>query len=119
MCPWFQETDNFILNQPSKSLEKTILGLLKGINNCELETMNLKNSASLDLLNGELEMRENQSQFDKNIGMQHVLEHCHKVREISIGQKRRFYVTFLQYIKDNPASTYVQIRIFVERRATN
>ena len=27
-----------------------------------------------DLLDGELEMRENQLQFDKNIGMEHVLE---------------------------------------------
>ena len=57
-----------------------------------------------DLLNGELEMRENQPQFDKNIGMEHVLEQCHKVREISIGRDRRIYVTFLQYIKDNPVS---------------
>ena len=42
-----------------------------------------------DLINGELEMRENQPQFDKNIGMEHVLEQCHKVREISIGRHRR------------------------------
>ena len=68
-----------------------------------------------DLLNGELEMRENQPQFDKNIGMEHVLEQCHKVREISIGRNRRLYVTFLQYIKDNPASTYVQIRLFCRK----
>ena len=54
-------------------------------------------------------MRENQPQFDKNIDMKHVLEQCHKVREISIGQNRRLYVTFLQFIKDNPALTYVQI----------
>ena len=64
-----------------------------------------------DLLNGELEMRENQTQFDKYIGIEHLLEQCHKVREISIGRNRRLYVTVLQYIKDNPASTYVQIRI--------
>ena len=37
-----------------------------------------------DLLNGELEMRENQPQFNKNKGMEHVLEQFHKVREISI-----------------------------------
>ena len=60
-------------------------------------------------------MRENQPQFDKNIGMEHVLEQCHKVREISIGQNRRLYVTFLQYIKDNPASTYVQNRLFCQK----
>ena len=66
-----------------------------------------------DLLNGELEMRENQPQFDKNIGM----EQCHKMREISIGRNRRLYVTFLQYIKDNPASIHVQIRVF--RRKEN
>ena len=65
-----------------------------------------------DLLIGELEMRENHPHFDKNIGLEHVLEQCHKVREISIGQNRRLYVTFLQYIKDNPASTYVPIRLF-------
>ena len=68
-----------------------------------------------DLLNGELEMRENQPQFDKNIGMEHVLEQCHKVREISIGRNRRLYNTFLQYIKDNPASTYVQMRLFCRK----
>ena len=68
-----------------------------------------------DLLNGELEMRENKPQFDKNIGMEHVLEQCHKVREISIGRNRRLYVTFIQYIKDNPASTYVQIRLFCRK----
>ena len=68
-----------------------------------------------DLLNGELEMREKQPQFDKNIGMEHVLEQCHKVREISIGQNRRLYVTFLQNLKDNPASTYVQIRLFCQK----
>ena len=56
-------------------------------------------------------MRENQPQFDKNIGIEHLLEQCHKVREISIGRNRRLYATFLQYIKDNPASIYVQIRI--------
>ena len=68
-----------------------------------------------DLLNGELEMKENQPQFDKNIGMEHVLKQCHKVREISIGRNRRLYVTFLRYIKDNPASTYVQIRLFCRK----
>ena len=46
LCPRFQETDNFILNQPSKSLEKTVLGLLKSTSNCELETMSLRNSTS-------------------------------------------------------------------------
>ena len=116
-CPRFQETDKFILNQPSKSIEKTIRELLKSTSNCELETMSLRKFCFLeeDLLNGELEMRENQPQFDKNIGMEHVLEQCHKVREISIGRNRRFYVTFFQYIKDNPASTYVQIRFFCRK----
>ena len=64
------------------------------------------------LLNGEPEMRENQPQFDKNISMEHVLEQCQKVREISIGRNRRLYFIFFQYIKDNPASIYVQIRLF-------
>ena len=69
-----------------------------------------------DLLKGELKMRKNQPQFDKKRGMEHVLKQCHKVREISIGLNRRLYVTFLQYIKDNPASTYVQIRLFWSKR---
>ena len=46
LCPRFQETDNFILNQPSKPLEITFLGLLKSTSNCKLETMSLRNSAS-------------------------------------------------------------------------
>ena len=65
-----------------------------------------------DLFNGALEMRGNQAHFDKNNFMSHVLEQCHKLREISIGRNRRLYVTFLQYIKDNPASTYVQFDFF-------
>ena len=120
LCPRFQKTDNFKLNQPSKSLEKTILGLLQ-YQQLRIGDYEFKKICFLkeDLLNGELEIRENQPQFDKNIGMEHVLEQCHKVREISIGRNRRLYVTFLQYIKDNPASTYVQIRLFVERRTTS
>ena len=58
-------------------------------------------------------MRENQPQFDKNIGMEHMMEQCHK--EISIGRNQRLYVTFIQYIKDNRASTYVQIRLFCRK----
>ena len=42
ICPRFQETDNFILNQPSKFF----LGLLKSTSNCELENMSLRKSAS-------------------------------------------------------------------------
>ena len=34
-----------------------------------------------DLLNGEIEMRENQPQLGKNTGMEQELEQCHKVRE--------------------------------------
>ena len=72
-----------------------------------------------DLLNGVLEMREKQPQFVKYTSMEHVQEQCHKVREIIIGQNRRSRVTCIQYIKDKPASTYVQFRLFGERRTTN
>ena len=44
--------------------------------------------------------------------MKDVLQRCHKVREVSIGQNRRIYVTFIQYVQENPASIYVQIRLF-------
>ena len=67
------------------------------------------------LLKGELEMRENQPKFDKDTSMVHVLEQCHKVRDISIGQNRRLFVTFLHYIKDDTASTYVQTWLFVKK----
>ena len=63
-------------------------------------------------------MRQNQIQFDKNIGREHVLEQCHKVREISIGRNRRLYGTFLKYIKDNPAATYGQIQLFCQKENT-
>ena len=46
------------------------------------------------LLNGEQEMRENQPQFDKNISIEHVLEQCHKVREISIGRNLDLMLLF-------------------------
>ena len=68
-----------------------------------------------DLFNEELEMRENRLQFDKDTSMEHVLEQCHKVWELSIAQNRRLYVTFLQYIKDNPASTYVKVLFFLSK----
>ena len=117
LCPRFQETDNFKLNQPFKSLEKTTVELLKSTSRCELETMSFEKFCFLkeDLLNGELEMGENQPQFEKNIGMEHILEQCHKVREISIERNRRLYVTFFQNIKDNPASTCKNSGFFVER----
>ena len=44
--------------------------------------------------------------------MEDVLQQCHKAREISNGKNRRLYVTFIQYVQDNPASVYVQIRLF-------
>ena len=49
LCPSTEETEILMLNQPFKSLEKTIAGF------CFLKD---------DLLNGEVEMRENQPQFD-------------------------------------------------------
>ena len=39
-------TDNFILNQPPKSLEKTILEHLKSTNSCKSESMSFESSAS-------------------------------------------------------------------------
>ena len=68
-----------------------------------------------DLLKGEVEMRKNQPQFDKDKGIEHVLEKCHKIREISIGGNRRLYVKSLQYIKDYPASTYAQNQLFCRK----
>ena len=75
-----------------------------------------------DLLNGELEMRENQPQFDKNIGMEHVLEQCHKVREISIGLA--FETADSMLLSSNTSRT-TQLQLmykfdfFVERRTTS
>ena len=65
-----------------------------------------------DLLNGDWEIRENPAQFEKNPKMEDVLQQCQKAREISIGKNRRLYATFIQHVQDNPASVYVQIRLF-------
>ena len=65
-----------------------------------------------NILDGELELSEHPTQFDKNPCMEDVLQRCHKVREVSIGRNRRIYVTFIQYVQENPASIYVQIRLF-------
>ena len=50
-----------------------------------------------NILNGELEVSEQPTQFDKNPCMEDVLQRCHKVREVSIGRNRQIYVTFIQY----------------------
>ena len=47
--------------------------------------------------------------------MEHVLEPCDKVEDFSIGRNRKSFFTFLHYINDNPASTYVQIRLFCRK----
>ena len=47
--------------------------------------------------------------------MEDVLQQCHKAREISIRKNRRLYVTFIQYVQDNPASVCVQIRLFFRK----
>ena len=65
-----------------------------------------------NILNGELELSEHLAQFDENPCMEDVLQLCHKVREVSIGRNRRIYVTFIQYVQENPASVCVQIRLF-------
>ena len=70
-----------------------------------------------DLLNGDWEIRENPAQFEKNPRMEDVLQQCHKAREISIGKNRRLYVTFIQYVQDNTASVYVQIRLFCRKES--
>ena len=69
-----------------------------------------------NILNGELELTEYPTQFDKNPCMEDVLQRCLKVREVSRGQKRRLYVTSIQYVKENPASIYVQIRLFCSKK---
>ena len=60
-----------------------------------------------NILNGELELSEHPTQFDKNSCMEDVLQRCHKVREVSIGRNRRIYETFIQYVQENPASINV------------
>ena len=70
-----------------------------------------------DLLNGDWEIQENPAQFEKNPKIEDVLQQCHKAREISIGKNRRLYVTFIQYVQDNPASVYVQIRLFFRKES--
>ena len=71
----------------------------------------LKNS----IMDGELKLSEHPTQFDKNPCVEEVLQRCHKVREVSIGQNRRIYVTFIQYVQENPASINVQIRLFFRK----
>ena len=63
----------------------------------------------------DLELSEHPTQIDKNPCMEDVLQRCHKVREVSIGRNRRTYVTFIQYVQENPASIYVQIRLFCRK----
>ena len=70
-----------------------------------------------DLLNGDWIIRENPAQFERNPKMEDVLQQCHKAREISIGKNRRLYVTFIQYVQDNTASVYVQIRLFCRKES--
>ena len=70
-----------------------------------------------DLLNGDWKIRENPAQFERNPKLEDVLQQCHKAREISIGKNRRLYVTFIQYVQDNPASVYVQIRLFFRKES--
>ena len=86
--PTFSKTEKFILNQP---FSKDNSGTFEKYQQLRIGDYEFKKFCFLkeDLLNGELEMRENQPQFDKNIGMEHVLRQCHKVREISIGRNRR------------------------------
>ena len=57
-------------------------------------------------------LSEHPAQFDKKSCMEDVLQRCQKVREISIGLNRQKYVTFIQYVRENPASIYVPIRLF-------
>ena len=71
-----------------------------------------------DMLNGDWEIQENPAQFEKNPKVEDVLQQCHKAREISIGKNRRLYVTFLQYVLDNPASVYVQMRPFCRKESS-
>ena len=54
LCPRFQETDKFILNQPSKSLEKTIVGLSEKYQQLRIGDYEFKKFCFLkeDLLNG-------------------------------------------------------------------
>ena len=68
-----------------------------------------------NILNGELELCEHSTQFDKNRCMEDVLQRCHKFREVSIGETRRIYATFIQCVHSNPASIYVHIRLFCRK----
>ena len=68
-----------------------------------------------NILDGELELSQHPTQFDKNPCVEDVLQRCHKFREVSIGRNRRIYVTFFQYVQENPASIYVQIRLFCRK----
>ena len=43
------------------------------------------------------------------------LKHVHKVTEIVEGAKRKVCVIFLRYKKDNPETSYAQIRLFTHR----
>ena len=69
-------------------------------------------SSALEL---ELELSEHPTQFDKKPCMEDVLQRCHKFREVSIGRNRRTYVTFIQYVQENPVPIYVQIRLFCRK----
>ena len=47
--------------------------------------------------------------------MEDVLQRYHKVREVTVGLNRRIYVTFIQYVQENPTSIYVQFWLYCRK----
>ena len=119
LCLKYLEMDNITLNQLFKSSKKDKCGAFEKYQQLRIGDYEFKKFCLLknDLLNGDWEIRENPAQFEKNPKIEDVLQQYNKAREISLGKNRRLYVIFIQYVQDNPASLYVQIRLFCRKES--
>ena len=109
--------DKIFLNQLSMSSKKDNSGTYEKYQQLRIGDYKCKNLCFLKnkILNGELELSDHPTQFDKNPCMEDVLQRCHNVRQVSIGRNRRIHVAFIQYVQENSAFIYDQIRIFCRK----
>ena len=83
------QTDKFILDKPSKSLENPVEAILKirvfANRGLQLSKILLPRGGSTKMRNDD----EKKPQFNKDTSMERVLEQCHKVKKISMGRNLR------------------------------
>ena len=110
--------DKITMNQLFKSSKKINVEHLKSTNNWELEITNARNFVSWRTICWMATGKFEKIQLNLR-RTQKWTTCCNNVtkQEISVGKNRRLYVTFIQYIQDNPASIYVQIRLFCRKES--